>query len=946
MNRITRIFLLIFCCIAFDKSILAQLTITTQSNAQQLVQKLLGNGIVVSNISLIAAPIATAYFNNESGSKLGLDSGIVLTNGRAKTINTSFGLDGNGTSTASTIVASTNNQMLGDADLAREIGVPVTETKDATILEFDFVPLGDSIKFKYVFSSEEYTPSFVCSFNDAFAFFISGPGITGGVRNIALIPNTNTPVSIFNVNDVPGGGCPNNRAYYIDNANNKFFTHDGHTTILTALEKVIPCQTYHLKLVIADLSDAEFDSGVFLEAKSLSSNVISMHTSTQIDPMNNSYLVEGCAAGTIKIQRPNADNTSLDVHLSFAGTAINGTDIQTIPAIVTIPANQTEVVLNIIPIIDNIPEGIENLKIYALAGTTCGPTTPTDSVLIQIRDYDTLGIIPHTSTICKNIALQLTATSGYNSYKWDANATLNNFNIRTPIASPINTFTTYYCTATEGTCQGRDSSVVSLKKLQLISKTEINCSNDATGVIKVSGGGLWLQPVQYAINNGPFQSDSTFSNLQVGVYTIKITDADGCIDSLAISITQLFPTLNITSTNITSATCSGNADGTVLINVIGGNNPYLFSTDGINFQNNNALSLLSGNYLITVKDNNNCISTKNIFVPLNNLVTLDAGIDTIICEGKAVQLNAISNATNFSWTPTASLTNSSIKNPIAKPTITTQYMLIALTGICSQKDSVTVLVNPAPKANAGPDLMCCYLQNVNLSGTGGNNFYWTPITFLDNPRISNPTTAHLTNSISYTLNVIDNNGCASLKSDTIKITVLPPAVVNAGKDTSLAIGQPLKLFASDINNIGFSQYQWSPYYGLDNPFSATPTTILDREVLYNVTASNSFGCTATDNILIKVYRGPEIYVPNAFSPDGNGINDILKAIPVGLKEFHYFRIYNRWGNLIFNGTSSSIGWDGKNAGIQPLAGAYMWVAEGIDYKGNIIQRKGTVILLK
>ncbi|MEI8059696.1 MAG: choice-of-anchor L domain-containing protein, partial [Ferruginibacter sp.] len=266
--------------------------------------------------------MATAYFNNESGSKLGLDSGIVLTNGRAKTFNTSFGLDGNGTSTASTIVASTNNQMLGDADLAREIGVPVTETKDATILEFDFVPLGDSIKFKYVFSSEEYTPSFVCSFNDAFAFFISGPGITGGVRNIALIPNTNTPVSIFNVNDVPGGGCPNNRAYYIDNANNKFFTHDGHTTILTALEKVIPCQTYHLKLVIADLSDAEFDSGVFLEAKSLSSNVISMHTSTQIDPMNNSYLVEGCAAGTIKIQRPNADNTSLDVHLSFAGTAI------------------------------------------------------------------------------------------------------------------------------------------------------------------------------------------------------------------------------------------------------------------------------------------------------------------------------------------------------------------------------------------------------------------------------------------------------------------------------------------------------------------------------------------------------------------------------------------------------------------------------------------------
>ena len=946
MNCIFRKFLLLLISLAGATSLFAQLNIIPENNPQLLVQKLLGNGIIVTNIQFSAAPVATGFFVNESGPKISLDSGIVLTNGRAKTLGGNWGMDGNGISIASATQASTNNQMPGDADLAREIGVAVAETKDATILEFDFVPLGDTIKFKYVFSSEEYTPSYVCSYNDAFAFFISGPGIAGGVRNIALIPNTNTPVSIFNVNDVPGGACPNNRNYYIDNASNTFFTHDGHTTILTAIEKVIPCQTYHLKLVIADVSDSDFDSGVFLEAKSLSSNVISMHASTQLDPLNNAYLVEGCASGSINIQRPNPDNTPLDIHLSFAGTAVNGTDIQTIPAVVTIPANQTSVTININPIIDNLSEGIETLKIYALAGTTCGPTSPTDSAIIQLRDYDTLGITPHTAVVCNNSSIQLTASAGYSAYQWDANATLNNIAIRNPVATPVNANTIYYCTATEGTCHGRDSVVIPLKKLQFIAKTDVNCNNAATGSIQVSGGGLWSAPVWYSINNSPYQTDSTFNNLPVGVYSVKIKDADNCIDSLSISITQSFPTLMISGTGITAASCSGNADGTAVVNVTGGKAPYLFSADGINFQNSNTILLPSGNYLITVKDNNNCTASNNIILPLNNTVTLNAGTDPVICEGKSTILNVVSNAANYSWTPSTALNNSASKTPTTSTVSTTQYIVTATTGICQQKDTVTVFVNPAPAANAGPDKTICFAQTATLNGSGGIQYTWTPATYLNNPLIAAPSTGSLAIGISYALSVTDNNGCVSLKNDTVQITVLPQAVVYAGRDTTLAIGQPLKLSATDINNTGFTQYQWTPSYGLDNPFSASPITILDKEILYNVTASNSIGCAATDNIKIKVYRGPDIYVPNAFTPDGNGTNDILKAIPVGLREFHYFRIYNRWGNIVFSSTNPANGWDGKNAGAKPLADSYIWIAEGVDYKGNIIQRKGTVIIIQ
>ena len=933
----------IFVTILVNNIAAAQLIITSESNGQALAQKLVGNGIVISNVILKGDPRATGYFNNISGTQIHIDSGIVLTNGRAKTAEIpGWGVNGNGISPASSVLADLNQGLPGDADLARLIGVPITETHDACILEFDFVPLGDSIKFNYVFGSEEY-PDYVCHFNDVFAFFIDGPGFPG-LTNIALIPGTNDAVTINHVNDTAACSIFYPQ-YYIKNYTNVNFTYNGHTTVLTAAAKVQPCQTYHLKLAIADVGDGAFDSGVFLEAKSLSSNVISLSSTTEVDPQNNNYLVEGCSSGSFKIKRPEAGSSPLSVSLLYGGTATNGVDVQLLPSLVTIPSNQSEVTVNVIPIIDNITEGIETLKIYALAG--CNATTASDSIVIQIRDYDTLGIAPDTAVICKNAAIQLTASTGYSIYQWDANPTLNNAGIRNPVATPVSPVTTYYCTSTEGTCHGRDSSLLIWKYLHLISKTEINCKGYSTGEIKVAGELYWARPVQYAINNAPYQSDSTFSNLPVGTYSVKIKDATGCIDSLVINIAQLYPDLLISNTPIIPASCSGNADGIATINVTGGNNPYLFSIDGINFQPNNVLNLTQGNYLVTVKDNNNCTTTKNIFIPLNNIVTIDAGADATICEGKSTLINALSNAANFAWAPSLELNNNAIQNPVASPTITTTYTVTATTGICQQKDSVTIFVNAAPKANAGADYTICYGQDIQLNGSGGTSYYWYPSSYLDNPRIASPTAKQLPGTISYYLYVTDSKGCVSLQRDTMIVTVTRPAIVTAGKDTVLAIGQPMQLFAADVNHIGFTQYEWTPYYGLNNPFTANPTTILDKEMYYTVTARTAIGCEASGNIKITVYKGPDIYIPNAFSPNADGMNDILRAIPAGIKDFHYFRIYNRWGNLVFITADPLKGWDGKIKGSPQTPGTtYMWMAEGVDYKGNTIQRKGTVIIVK
>jgi len=930
----------------------AQLRVVNESNAQALVQKLLGQGVTVSNVSLTGHPLSTGIFNNISGTNINLDSGIVLSSGRSatNTLNPAQrGVDGDGalpayvSSSSSGAFANTAFGFPGDLDLERLTG---DETFDATVLKFDFVPLGDTIRFRYVFSSEEY-PDFPCAdVNDGFAFFIEKVGVPGQT-NIALIPGTTDPVTIDNIND-DSLTCttPAYSLFYLTNKTNVNFTHNGHTKVFTAIAKVQPCEAYTLKLVIADAGDGIYDSGVFLEAGSLSSNAIRIINNTQVDPSNNYYLVEGCSAGSFKIKRPNAEAAPLNVALSYGGTAVNGVDMQLLPATVTIPANQDAVIVDVIPIIDNTPEGIELIKIYALAGGGCSANLPTDSTIIQIRDYDSLGIVPDTAYICKNQSVQLTATTGYTSYQWDTDPTLSSLTIRNPVALPVNEFTTYYCTSTEGTCHGRDSAFVQWKKLDLISNLGVNCKDAATGEIQVDGGIEWTAPVEYSFNNGAWQTSNIFSNLPVGIYKVKIRDITGCMDSLDVPITQLYPDFLISSTDIVAASCTGDGNGTVTINMAGGKNPYQYSLDGVNFQTSNVFNLVPGNYTVTVKDDNNCTASQSVFVPLDNNVTLDAGSDKTICEGKSIQLNTLSNANSFLWSPAATLDNDILQNPTADPVTTTKYYVTATTGICNRFDSVTVLVNPAPTPNAGLDNSICFGKNAQLSGSGGVSFFWSPSSSLNNSRIQNPTTMNLPGTITYSLHVVDANGCNSLKKDEVVITVTRQAIIDAGRDTVLAVGQSLGLNANDINRVGFISWEWLPTYGLSNPSISTPTTILDRDITYTVTARTAIGCVATDKIKIQVYKGPEIYVPKAFTPNGDSKNDVLKAIPVGIRNFNYFRIYDRWGALVFSTTNPDIGWDGRIKGTGQPTATYVWMAEGIDYLGKIVRRKGSVIIIK
>ncbi|MBX9850405.1 MAG: choice-of-anchor L domain-containing protein, partial [Cytophagaceae bacterium] len=238
----------------------------------------------------------------QTGTGIGLSEGIILSSGDVKQAKYKY-----------------SEQFLdapGDPDLTSLVSLP---TNDASVLEFDFIPTYDSLVFRYVFASDEYE-EFVCTnFNDVFAFFLSGPGI-GGQKNLALVPNTNLPVSVNTINNgnvAYDFFCiPQNSLYYINNPSKINLGYDGYTKVLSVNEKVTPGLTYHIKLAIADVFDATLSSAVLIEAKSFGCNRLDLISSQPCPNDTYTFTVIGPGISTNKYS---------DIEWNFGdGTAFTG----------------------------------------------------------------------------------------------------------------------------------------------------------------------------------------------------------------------------------------------------------------------------------------------------------------------------------------------------------------------------------------------------------------------------------------------------------------------------------------------------------------------------------------------------------------------------------------------------------------------------------------------
>ncbi len=466
----------------------------------------------------------------------------------------------------------------------------------------------------------------------------------------------------------------------------------------------------------------------------------------------------------------------------------------------------------------------------------------------------------------------------------------------------------------------------------------------ANGVITATGSN-GVTPYQYSIDGINFQTANIFGNLPGGTYTVSVRDAANLLNTTTVTV-NAYPGAVVTATP-SVATCI-NTDGTIILSGAGGTAPLQYSIDGNNFSGQNTFSnLAAGSYTGYIKDANGCITLQPAVIALQDnliLVTVNnTGIN--FCEGKSVTLPATSNGSNFSWSPATGLSNSAVLNPVASPSITTKYYITATLGACTKGDSVTVNILPAPIADAGANATICYGKNIQLLGSGGLQYNWSPATFLSSTNVSDPLVVKPTRDITYRLNVTDANGCTSLIDDEVTVIVTPPVKIDAGRDTAIVMNQPFQLHAADINSSGIVNYLWQPSTGLDNPVSQNPVSIINQDMHYKVTGTTPDGCEGTDEIVLKVYKGPAIYVPTGFTPNNDGKNDILKVVTVGIKQFS-FAIYNRWGQRIFETKSVSSGWDATLNGQPQDAGTYIWMADGVDDKGNKIHRKGTVTVIR
>lgn len=495
--------------------------------------------------------------------------------------------------------------------------------------------------------------------------------------------------------------------------------------------------------------------------------------------------------------------------------------------------------------------------------------------------------------------------------------------------------------------EGSDSMIVYKTLNPLITNiSNVLCRGTATGKITVTSP---VDPtVEYSIDGGTTWQASNVFTVPAGNYTILArVISTTCGGSTNVVVTEPAAVLG-SFTSSTPASCRNN-DGSITITTNGGTPVYAYSIDGgVSYVVGNVfLDLPVGLYNIKVKDANGCTNTLTETVLLDDTMRLELGPDSTICFGSSLTLMPQTNllTDTFKWRPAATLNYDTVMNPVATPLDTTLYILTAKWGICQRTDSVTVNVLHKPVAHAGKDTIICYKSFALLNGSATNlsgpvTYAWTPSTNVVPPNfpiaLAKPDSTQL-----YILTVKDNYGCNFTVSDSILVIMEAPVPAFAGNDTNALLGKPHQLFAT-----GGVSYRWSPSAPLNNPFVQNPQAILYTDTYFRVLVTDAIGCTATDDVFLKVYDGPNYYVPNAFSPNGDGLNEIFRPIPVGISVTDYFIVYNRLGEPVFQTNQWLKGWDGRIKGKEASSGTYAWVIKGRDKNGRVVEMQGTVVLIR
>ncbi|MCB0409354.1 MAG: gliding motility-associated C-terminal domain-containing protein [Flavobacteriales bacterium] len=643
----------------------AQLVVSTGTmTPTQYVQNILvGNGVVVSNVTFVGDPDQIGEFDATNTTPfVGISNGLVLATGSV-----GVAVGPNNTGSAST---GGGNMGLNDPDL--DILEGSAGTNDVAVLEFDFIPSGDSISFNFVFGSEEY-PEYVNSINDVFGFFLSGPGINGtfsnNAENIALIPGTSTEISINTVNS------GSNPSYYVDNTINTgagSIQFDGYTTVITVKAQVQCNQTYHIKIAIGDASDTSWDSGVFLEAGSFNSAVVLVDVSVPtLDVINNMpVVIEGCSDAKINFTRPDTTG-DLTVHFDIGGDAINGVDYNLIADSVTFLSGQDTASITITPFIDGPDDyGQDTVIISYVTVNPCGDTIISSGSFL-ILDVPNIVVNTSDTSLCPTSNINLTAEAfgavSPFTYNW---TNTNNDTLQTDVIPGVSTLNvsgmqtdTFYVYVTDScnliTIVDTINVIIDDQQADIYTSgdTTVYCPGEVIFIEAFPVDGISLY--NYSWSNGANTAITSVNPAATISYYVTATNqCNGSIDTDTVNVIVDYTPLDIISiTNDTTLQCIGTNYNLDLYSVVeNGTLPYSFTWTGGGFSTDSLFQTTANsptNFYLTITDDCGLITRDTITVDFEPYVpmTLFTPIldSTCIGENAEVSIRAEDGVAPYSY---------------------------------------------------------------------------------------------------------------------------------------------------------------------------------------------------------------------------------------------------------------------------------------------------------
>ncbi|MBK8556478.1 MAG: choice-of-anchor L domain-containing protein [Lewinellaceae bacterium] len=759
-------------------------------------------------------------------------------------------------------------------------------TFDMCNIEFDFTPTQTPLTFNYVFGSEEYCEYVGSQFNDVFGFFVSGPGISGpfsGAQNIAVLPGGASYVSINNVNHITNTGFYTNNTGaggQLCGQNPSFLPgvnevqYDGYTKQMVAVANVIPCETYHVKLKIADVGDGIFDSAVFLKAGSFDGGGnASVDFVVNGDP-DIDVTYEACGTVTLVFDRVGGNlNVPLAVQYTIGGTATPGADYSPIPPIVIIPAGIEQVILTINILNDQILEGTESIIITLASPCSC--LNPEEILLIN--DLPQLAAMADTVTICGSGVGTLNAFPdggvGPYTYQWS-----NGSNDESMTAF-VGASTNFRVTITDD-C-GKTS----------VATGRINVSPPPIGQLlapapQICPGGSATLNVNF-IGTGPFELNYTINGddqppiydlsspfqlmvTQPGLYQIaSVVDSAGCPGPGQGALLVVESALDLVGVP-SNVSCSGSTNGSINTTVTGGQGPYNYNWQGpINIGNiPDPINLPAGLYNVTVTDGFGCTDDLSFtLAPPNPILPDIVGTTIANCNnptGGSVDLNVMGGNPAYAYLWNNGATTQDPTN-LSQGTYT---VTITDQSNCTTTITATVpgdFVLPTALATA-PGPINCINTSIMLDGSGsssGSNFLhqWnaSPGNIVSGDTTLMPTVNQNGNYILVVTNT--SNGCT--KADTVAVVTnqtLPTASAGPNQTINCNLATPT-LDGSASSQGGNFTYNWTTTGGgiiLSGDSTLNPVVSATGNYIIMVTDTIN-GCIRTDTAVVNINVTP----PNA-----------------------------------------------------------------------------------